>query len=34
VLGAISLVMAPVPFIFFKYGSAIRKYSRHATDFT
>jgi hypothetical protein len=34
VLGAVSLVMAPVPFIFFKYGSAIRRCSRHATDFS
>ena len=34
VLGAISAVMAPVPFIFFKYGSEIRKHSRHATDFS
>jgi hypothetical protein len=34
VLAAFSLVMTPVPFIFFKYGSKIRKYSRHATDFS
>lgn len=34
VLGAISLTMTPVPFIFFKYGSRIRRYSRHATDFS
>ena len=33
VLGGISALMAPVPFIFFKYGSAIRKHSRHATSF-
>jgi hypothetical protein len=33
ILGAISLVMAPVPFIFYKFGSRIRKYSKHATSF-
>lgn len=33
VLGGISLVMMPVPFIFYKFGGKIRKYSRHATKF-
>lgn len=33
VLGGISLAMAPVPFIFYRYGAKIRTYSRHATSF-
>lgn len=33
VLGAISTLLAPVPFIFYRYGARIRKHSRHATDF-
>lgn len=33
VLGAISLMMAPVPFLFYRYGSTVRKHSRHATSF-
>ena len=32
-VGCLSLLMAPVPFIFYKYGAAIRKKSRSATDF-
>jgi hypothetical protein len=33
VVGRLSLLMAPVPFIFYKYGAAIRKKSRSATSF-
>ena len=33
ILGAISAVMAPVPFVFYKYGAKIRTHSRYATDF-
>ena len=32
VLGGISAVMAPVPFIFFRYGAVIRKKSRYASN--
>lgn len=28
-LAVISLVMAPLPFVFFKYGQRIRTYSKH-----
>ena len=32
-VGCLSLLMTPVPFIFYKYGAAIRKKSRSATNF-
>jgi hypothetical protein len=32
-LGGISLIMMPVPFIFYKFGGKIRKHSKHATKF-
>ena len=32
VLACLSLVMVPVPFVFYRYGPAIRKYSRFAVE--